>query len=282
MCGLAMAGMLLACGETGIDGRADGATDVDCMEPDPDSEPGGCFEIFGPRGISHDPPRRGDIGVVGVGGTIHAGIGFYNFCGDYEGLNVGTYLIDTEEFTSSSAFRVASAPDPCSPIPEIDWGVWIDFVPLVGGFHRAMVRYEVTHGHYDFEFFAEAVESGDSARPLAFDCLELDDTLVFRETRPGSTTSGWLDLTFTCTIPWAEAHLLISRASIVGEDADAFEFFSPFHAIAFSPVEPSTDYSFPQIDFTPPSAGVHRAELVLVTNEPVGEYRVTLTGTGSE
>jgi hypothetical protein len=274
--------LLLACSETGIDGRADGATDVNCMEPDPDSEPASCFEIFGPTGVSHSPPRRGDLGVVETGTTRHSGIGFYNFCADYEGLNVGLFFIDTGEFDNSDAYRIVSSPEPCSPIPMYEWDFDIDFLPLVPGFHRAAIRYEVTHGHYDFEFFAEAVEPGGSPVTLDENCLEVEDVLDFGETRTRSTTYMDLGFTFTCTIAWAEGHLAIHSATIEGDASGAFDFYSFFDHFAFSPVPPTIDWPTPRIDFTPPSAGIHTAELVLLTNEPVGEHRVTLTGTGTD
>lgn len=120
--------------------------------------PGECFEVFGPPGIGHSPPRSHDFGVVEVGDSRVASVSFHNFCFDTESVVVGTTVLDQGSLSPSADFEITSSPAPGSSISLEAELVEVTFSPTAPGLHRATIRYQVSHGYYDFDLVAEAVD----------------------------------------------------------------------------------------------------------------------------
>lgn len=155
VCALAMV-PLVGCGDTnGAGGGGSGGTGGGA--PPIIDEPGKCFEVFGPDGISHAAPRAHDLGVVEVGDSREVSVRFYNFCFDFESVVVETIILDEGGLSPSDDFAITGAPIPGASISSEDDYVEVTFSPTVAGWHRARIRYRVSHGYYDFDLVAEAV-----------------------------------------------------------------------------------------------------------------------------
>lgn len=280
---------LVGCGDTsgaggggsgGTGGRGDGGTGGGA--PPIIDEPGQCFEVFGPNGISHAAPRAHDLGVVELGDSREVSVRFYNFCSDSESIVVETVILDADGLSPSDDFAITRAPIAGASIGEEDF-VEVTLSPTVAGWHRARIRYRVSHGYYDFDVVAEAVESGELPVPFEADCVEIGPSLTFAGGTVGQGMEQWLDVGLSCEAVLGATHVVLESYEFADNEDGAFELRDADAGRALVWGQPACGLEceesyFPSVRFTPPSEGAFEAVLTIVTNEPNGEHEVMLLG----
>lgn len=278
--------LFAACsGSTGI-GGADGGGGAGGNAPPLIDELGTCFEVFGPNGLCF-PPRAHDLGVVEVGDSREVSLGFFNFCGDTESRIIETVILEDDGLSPSMDFEIMRAPTPGERLRfEATETVDITLSPTFVGWHRARVRFVVSHGYYDFDLVADVVEPGGRPAPLETGCLEVGPTMTFTSTL-GETSGKFVEATGDCEAVFGSSHIVLVSYEFAGNEDGAF---SIDRAEAGRPLvsliggEPACDDElrlFPWVAFSPPAGGSFEAVLTLVTNEPHGEHEILLHGSTS-
>ena len=270
-------------GMGGAAGMGGGGVGGDGSTPRIIDEPGECFEVFGPNGLCF-PPRAHDLGVVELGDSREVSLGFFNFCGDTESSIIETVILEDDGLSPSMDFEITRAPTPGERLRfEATETVHITLSPTFVGWHRARVRFVVSHGYYDFDLVAEVVEPGGHPAPFETDCLEVGPTMTFTATL-GETSGKFVEATGNCKAVFGSSHIvLVSHEFASNEDGafsiDRAEAGRPL--VSFIDGEPACDDElalFPWVAFSPPGEGSFEAVLTLITNEPDGEHEVVLLG----
>lgn len=278
--------LFAACNETSGVGGDGGEGGTAGNAPPVIDAPGTCFEVFGPNGLCF-APRAHDLGVVEVGDAREVRLGFFNFCGDTESQIVETLILEGDGLSPSTDFEITSAPTPGEPL-EFEGSETIDITlsPSFAGWHRARVRYRVSHGYYDFDLVAEAVDPGESPAPFDADCLELPPTMTFSATVGGST-GMFVDASGDCDAKLGSSHIVLVSYELSGNEDGAFSVDRAEVGralVSLSGGEPPCDTELPPLPwvaFSPPSEGAFEATLTLVTNEPGAQHEILLQGSTS-
>ena len=271
-----------------IDGRGedlggddDGGVDEVGDTGDPDS-PGTCFEIFGPAGISHSPPRRHDVGAVTIGDSRTMTISLYNFCSDPAARLLA---LDWPEGTGDFAVTSAPAIGDLFRIGGEHTRVEVTFAPLASGLQHARLRVSVSHGYYDFEFVGEGVSAGGEPAALDMTCLEPDRYSYLGRVGLATTpTTVQVGLPVLCDYAFGTMHLVVESSAVTsGEETFSLAPISTFYAgvapngALFS----SPPLALPSVtlQFAPSAAGTYNGELTLQTNDRNGTYVVSFAAT---
>lgn len=269
-----------------IDG-SDDAIEVTDTEPDTTWDiplgPRECFEVFGPRGISHDAPREHDAGVVVVGEALTRSVRFYNFSCEQARITAEVAVAAPEGLTVE-----VDAPTAGTGAGQGgQFVVEVTLTPSEAGIHVASVTLPTDGGVYELQFAVEAVEEGEGPAQLAVDCLELEAaSLDFGEVEVDAMANRALKIEAgaACALVFGESHLVVGARL---EDAPGFAFETedgealegPVSYVLFEGGASDSDArrDFVRLVFSAQAAGEHTGTLVLETNAPQGEHRIALT-----
>ncbi len=256
----------------------DGATDEIGDTGDADS-PGSCFEIGGPPGISHSPPRRHDAGIVVIGESRELTIGFYNFCSD-----PAARLLALDWLDGPGDFAVSSAP----AIGEFfrtgaeRTYITVTFTPTAAGMQYAQLRVSVSHGYYDFEFAAEGVTAGGGPALLDLVCLEADRHVdLGRVALAAAPIAYHVPLPLSCDYDFGTEHFVVESATVTA-GSEAFSLNPP--GSSYADVVANIGLGSPALLdvpllFFPTVAGTYDGELTVDTNDRTGTYVVGFSAT---
>jgi hypothetical protein len=258
----------------GDDGDTDGVTDTG----GPDS-PGSCFEIFGPTGISHQPPRMHDVGIVTLGESRMMSIRFYNFCED-----PAARLLALEWLDGPGDFAVTSGPAIGDLFSRSAMGTIMEvaFVPAGPGMQYARLRVSVSHGYYDFEFAGEGVAAGGEPALLDLVCLEADRHVdLGRVALVATPTAYYLRLPLLCDFDFGTGHLVVESAAVTA-GSEVFSLDPP--GSSYAGVVANIELGSPALLdvpllFVPTVAGTYDGELTVDTNDRNGTYVVSFAAT---
>ena len=213
--------LLAACSDTSGVGGDGGEGGTAGNAPPVIDAPGTCFEVFGPNGVCF-PPRAHDLGVVEVGDAREVRLGFFNYCNDTESQIVETLILEGDGLSPSTDFEITNAPTPGEPLEfEGTESVDIRLSPSFAGWHRARVRFRVSHGHYDFDLVSEAVDPGESPAPFDTDCLELAPTMTFSAT-VGESSGMFVEASGDCDAELGSFHIVLVASELSGNEDGAF------------------------------------------------------------
>lgn len=264
-------------------GGAAGYGDAGGSTPPIIDAPGDCFEIFGPAGMGHSAPRVHDLGLVRIGDSADISVRFYTFCDDTESVVVETIILS--DLSPSDDFTITRAPAPGETLMmEGELFVDVTLSPTVAGWHRARIRLRVSHGYYDFDIVAEAVELGGVPAPFEANCLEVGPSETFAGGAVGQEMMRQLDISADCEASWGSTHVVLESHSFTGNEHGAFALREgeEGNALVWGPSEycgpGCAEHPRVIAAFTPPSYGEFEAVLTLITNEPNGEHQITLHG----
>lgn len=278
--------------DSGLDGQeedgrniGDGDIKVDedrCCADNDGLTPGGCFEVFGPPGISHYWPRGHDMGIVLLGDERTINVGFYNFCADYDAKVIDTFIIDGEHgLGPSDDFEIVKSPTNGAHVSSYIDNIEISFKPTTTGWHRARFRYWVSHGYYDFDLVAEVIEAGTITPKTETNCLEFEPLLSHRNAEVGRSQTGFLKAAVTCDTVFGESHVILEAIELSG-DNDVFSFDSAEEWSTFCPgprgLRIGAELTLISVRFKPNREGSFAALITITTNEPEGHHEIAIQG----